>query len=135
MPNTSPVNDPFGQGDIVWVNFPFSDQPATSKKRPALIVSNELSNRLDHDFLMVPITSSIRQERFSVFIGENDVENPLPLKSEIRCNKICTIRDTLILGKITALKQERMAEVVEAIRQCTYLKKGRLYPFSIRQEE
>ncbi len=124
------TNESFQQGDIVWVDFPFSDKPATSKKRPALIVSNWLSHQLDNDLLMVPLTSAIREEYFSIGVSDGDVESPLPVRSEIRCNKIFTIRNTLILGKLTVLKTESLEKVIEKIRQCTYLeRKGKLFPF------
>jgi len=45
----------FKQGDIVTVNFPFSDLTNT-KKRPALVVSKSKVNNTG-DYLLVQITS------------------------------------------------------------------------------
>ncbi|PKQ67851.1 type II toxin-antitoxin system PemK/MazF family toxin [Raineya orbicola] len=55
----------YKQGDIVWLNYPFSDDSAKSKKRPALVVSNKKSNSLDNDLLIVPITTNIRGDIFA----------------------------------------------------------------------
>jgi mRNA interferase MazF len=47
----------YKRGDIVIVNFPFSDL-SKAKKRPALIISNHLVNRTG-DYLLVQISSKI----------------------------------------------------------------------------
>jgi mRNA-degrading endonuclease toxin of MazEF toxin-antitoxin module len=44
----------YKKGDIVIIRFPFSDLTKT-KKRPALIISNDIVNKTG-DYLMVPPT-------------------------------------------------------------------------------
>lgn len=69
----------YKQGDIVVIRFPFSDLSGT-KKRPALIISNEKVNQTG-DYLMVQITSKERSDNLSILIKKNDfVDNrELPL--------------------------------------------------------
>jgi hypothetical protein len=40
------------------------------------------------------------------------------LNSEVRCNKITTMRQSLILGKISFLKIEKQEELSEKIYTC-----------------
>ncbi|TZF85660.1 type II toxin-antitoxin system PemK/MazF family toxin (plasmid) [Pedobacter sp. BS3] len=44
----------YRQGDIIAVHYPLTDKPAKSKLRPALVVSNYTSNKLDSDLLVCP---------------------------------------------------------------------------------
>jgi mRNA interferase MazF len=46
-------------GDVVLVPFPFTNQ-ATSKKRPAVIVSSEAYNGAKPDVVVMAITSQLR---------------------------------------------------------------------------
>jgi mRNA interferase MazF len=50
---------PFEFGDVVLLPFPFTHR-ATSKKRPAAIVSNERYNRVKPDVVVMAITSQLR---------------------------------------------------------------------------
>lgn len=49
---------PFEFGDVVLVPFPFTDQ-TTSKKRPAVIISNGIYNRARPDVVVMAITSQL----------------------------------------------------------------------------
>lgn len=89
----------YKQGDIIVVKFPFTDG-SEFKKRPALVVSNELVNKTG-DYLIVQITSKINNDGLSVTIENNDFLLNLPLKSFIRTHKIFTVNESLILSKIT----------------------------------
>jgi mRNA interferase MazF len=50
---------PFEFGDVVLVPFPFTDQ-TTSKKRPAVIVSNLAYNQAKPDVVVTAVTSQFR---------------------------------------------------------------------------
>ena len=106
----------YQQGDIISVNYPFSDDFKKSKLRPAIIISNQKSNNLDGDVLICPITSTIRESEFSFLLNDIDLSDPLPKNSEIRCNKIATIRSSLILNKISALNIEALRIVLLKIK-------------------
>ena len=49
---------PYEFGDVVLVPFPFTSQ-TTSKKRPAVIVSNATYNRTRPDVIVMAITSQL----------------------------------------------------------------------------
>ncbi len=105
----------YKQFDIIWTPYPFSDTIENSKLRPAIIVSNELSNNLDNDILACPITSKLRKDEFSVVLTDGMLTNSLDLESEIRCNKIATIRKKLITQKVGELLPEYHYMVLEKI--------------------
>ena len=50
---------PFEFGDIILVPFPFTDQ-ASSKKRPAVVISSEVYNTSRPDLIIMAVTSQIR---------------------------------------------------------------------------
>lgn len=106
----------YRQGDIIWVNFPFADNPIRFKPRPALIVSNERSNSLDNDLIIAQITSVLRGDEFSTELTSVMVHKSLPKISEIRCNKIATVRNNLILGKMTSLKPEYLKDILDKVK-------------------
>lgn len=100
------------QGTIVLVPFPFTHNPAISKKRPAIIISNDLVNT-GQDVIIAAITSNIRNDVFSFLLNNQDLSQPLLKVSEIRCNKLFTIHKKLIIKEIGALllsKQEEMLQ-------------------------
>lgn len=103
----------YKQADIVVVKFPFTDG-SEFKKRPALIVSNEVVNKTD-DYLIVQITSKLNNDGLSITIKDNDCLQPLPLKSYIRTHKIFTIHKSLIASKITEAKPVFLKSVVSKI--------------------
>ena len=106
----------YKQIDIIWAPYPFSDMTEKSKLRPGIIVSDELSNGLDNDLLVCPITSKLRENKFSVALTDEMLTNSLDLESEIRCNKIATIRKKLIVYKVGELLSEYHDEVLEKIK-------------------
>ncbi|MEK6615686.1 MAG: type II toxin-antitoxin system PemK/MazF family toxin [Bacteroidota bacterium] len=105
----------YNQGDIVWVRYPLTEHPEKLKLRPAVVISHEKSNRLDHDLLICPVTSTLRKTIFSIELISSEVTIPLPAPSEIRCNKIYTIRSEKIIGKISSLKTDLLKKVIEVV--------------------
>jgi len=104
----------YKRGDIVTVPFPFADE-SRSKRRPALIISNNKVNQTG-DFLMMQITSKKRNDDLTLAIEtENFSEKPLPLKSYLRCQKIFLLNETLILSKTTSVKISFIDKVVDKI--------------------
>lgn len=92
----------YTQGDIIVVNFPFTDISQT-KKRPALVLSNDAVNQTG-DYLLVQITSQIKNDGLSLPILTTDfIQNPLPLTSFVRLHKIFLLNESLIIKKSTAI--------------------------------
>ena len=103
----------YNQSDIVVVRFPFTDG-SEFKKRPVLIISNELVNK-SGDVLIVQITSKVNNDGLSVPIEDDDLESPLPYKSYVRTHKIYTIHKELIINKITTAKPDFLKTVTDKI--------------------
>ena len=106
------------QADIVVVKFPFTDG-SEFKRRPALIISNDLVNKTE-DYLIVQITSKYTNDDLSVNIEDSDCLKPLQLDSYIRIHKIFTIHKSLILSKITEVKPDFFKSVIDKI--CSLMK-------------
>lgn len=103
----------YKQGDIILVPFPFSDDLAQTKPRPALIVSND---ELKNEVICVQITSNIsRNEPTAVFVNVEDVSIPLPANSVIRCHLISTIATKIVIKKISSLSEDKLQRVLENI--------------------
>jgi len=109
----------YKQGDIVAVHYPLTDKPAKTKLRPAIIVSNEKSNNLDNDVLVCPITTKIRNTEFSYTLKEEDLTQPLLQESEVRCNKIMTIRiwEKQIIGKLSEVTSKAREELLKKVKE------------------
>jgi mRNA-degrading endonuclease toxin of MazEF toxin-antitoxin module len=60
----------YKQGDIIAVHYPLTDKPAKTKLRPAIVVSNNISNKLDNDILVCPITPKTHDSEFSYPLSE-----------------------------------------------------------------
>lgn len=95
----------YNQFDIVWAQFPLSDKLDKLKMRPVMIVSNAESNSLDNDIMVCPITSRLRGDMFSLLLLDSMISIPLNIVSEIRCNKIMTLRHNLITEKAGCLNE------------------------------
>ncbi|MEP6513528.1 MAG: type II toxin-antitoxin system PemK/MazF family toxin [Parafilimonas sp.] len=59
----------YQKGDIVWVNFPFTDG-SQMKPRPVLIISNETVNKTG-DYILVQITSKFKKDNLSIEISDS----------------------------------------------------------------
>lgn len=105
----------YQQGEIVWADYPLSDKPDKSKVRPVLIISNANSNQLDNDLLVLPITSKLRNQPFEIILTEQELVSPLPALSAVRCNKLHTIRNTRIIGRITTVKPSALRRIADAV--------------------
>jgi mRNA-degrading endonuclease toxin of MazEF toxin-antitoxin module len=113
---------PVKKGYVVLVSFPYTtDEGLTqTKRRPAVIISNDTNNvRLD-DVLLVPLTSNVTRagrEPTQVVVLEKSEEGKaggLRLDSVIDCTVIATIPKTLLVSKIGQFPQETM----ERVDQC-----------------
>jgi len=108
----------FMKGDIVVLNFPFSDLSGT-KRRPALVVSDLEGD----DIILCQITSRSKTDKYSVKILETDfADGKLPTESVVRPNKIFTADKSIILYTICKIKSEKTNEVIKAIVDIIYFR-------------
>ena len=104
----------YGRGEIIWVRFPFSDT-TTTKLRPALIISNDLVNRTG-DFLMMQVTSRLRNDNLSYTIKDTDYSgSPLLKQSELRLHKVFILNESLIAGSLTNVSDSFMKSVIASL--------------------
>lgn len=105
----------YQKGDIVIIGFPFSDLSGT-KKRPALIISNSRVNDTG-DYLLVQITSKIKNDHLSLPVDKNSFINgkELPLRSFIRLHKIFLLNEDLIISKYTGVTNDFINKVIKGI--------------------
>ena len=98
----------FVKGDVVVVNFPFSDL-TSAKKRPALVVA-ELSK---NDVIPCQITSQFTSDSSATLIEDNDFLNgSLNKISYVKSNRVFTANEKIIAYKIGSLNPERTNEVI-----------------------
>ncbi|MBU0459284.1 MAG: type II toxin-antitoxin system PemK/MazF family toxin [Candidatus Woesearchaeota archaeon] len=103
------------QRDIVLLPYPFSDLTGT-KVRPALVVSNNALNRKSDDCILVPLTTIIKEEPYSINISQGDLSSGELIKpSRIRVDKIFSVQKSLIIKKICSLDEETFARVKKEI--------------------
>ena len=103
------------QGSIAWAAYPLTDKVDKLKRRPVLIISNDASNNLDGDYIVIPITKTIRHESFSLVIQPEDVLGELPVASELRCSKPFTVRDVLMYESIGSLDRKKVDQAIELL--------------------
>ena len=99
-----PTTTGFSFGDIVLVQFPFTDQ-TSAKKRPAIVVSSQAYHRDRRDVIVMAVTS---QARPGSGIGESVVEgwkDAGPLKPSVVKPILATFDRNLILRKLGALRE------------------------------
>lgn len=100
------------QRDIVLVSFPFSDL-STSKRRPAIIISNRTYNMRNDDVICCAITSNPRNYAGCVPITNADLdEGYLNYESQIKPTKIFTLNKNLIIKSLARLNIEKSREII-----------------------
>lgn len=105
------------QKEIVLLPFPFSNLEGT-RVRPALVVSNDNLNKKSEDCIMVPLTTVIKDEPYSVIINQEDLSSGKLLKSSrIRTDKIFSIKKDLITMKIGIINNNILEKVKFEIKK------------------
>jgi len=99
------------QKELILLPYPFSNLEGT-KVRPALVVSNNSFNKKSDDCIMVPLTSVIKDEPYSVTIEQENLSAGKLLKpSRIRADKIFCVEKNLITMKIGKINENSFEKV------------------------
>ena len=95
----------FRRGEVVLVAFPFTDL-ATTKMRPALVVSSDAFNNQHLDVVLAAITSQVPKKIAAaehLLSVEDQKQAGLPKLSIVKLSKLVTIDQRLIrkrLGRV-----------------------------------
>ena len=106
----------FIKGDIVVLNFPFSDLSG-AKRRPALVISV-----LDgDDIILCQITTRSKTDKYSIKLEPEDfIENNLAVESIVRPNKIFTADESIILYTACKISSDKVGMVIKTISDILY---------------
>lgn len=95
------------RGDAVLIPVPFTDL-SSRKRRPVLVLSAHRG-----DFICAAITSNIGVSKFSVVLTDKSMSSgKLPTASEVLCNKIYTLNESIVVKKFGKVKTEVVEETV-----------------------
>ena len=108
----------YNQKEIVLLPFPYSDLTG-SKKRPALIISNDKINKTQ-DKICCLITTNPHRDNLSI-TKESFEEGKLPFKSFVKPHRIFTIDENIIIKKICTINSHFHDIVIEKLNE--YLEK------------
>ncbi len=103
------------RGDVVIVDFPFTDQRA-AKVRPALVVQNDADNNRRRKTVIALITGNLRMDGDPSHLlidptTPDGASSRLHGPSLVSCNSLFTIEQSGIIRVIGALSAPMMAKV------------------------
>jgi len=103
----------YKRGEIVLIPVPFSDLSSV-KRRPVLVISNTRHNHTSSDIIVAAITSNMQQN--GITIETKDLlEGELPKKSLIRCDKIYTLEQRIVIKQLGIISENVLNNVIENI--------------------
>jgi mRNA interferase MazF len=107
------------RGDVVLVDYPFSDRTG-SKVRPALVVQTDALNGRITDTILAAISRSThRASATQLFIDiskPEGVQTGLRQNSMIQCENLVTFDQRLVIAKIGALPPLLQLEVEKCLK-------------------
>ena len=102
------------RGDVYWVNLDPVVGSEVGKKRPVVIVQNDLANRTSPTVTVIPLSGRVeRVYPFQVRIPAG--ESGLPKESKALCEQIRTVSRRRLIERIGTLAPERLHEIRVAL--------------------
>jgi len=104
----------YNQKDIVLIPFPYSDLTG-SKKRPALVISNEKINKTEDRICCLITTNEYQND---ILITKNSFESgDLPFKSFVRPHRIFTINEKIIIKKLCNINNKFHDKIIQEVNE------------------
>jgi mRNA interferase MazF len=112
----------FEAGDIVVLDFPYSDQHA-SKMRPAMIITPKKYNEREPDVIVLKITSAQTPRPYSVALSAEDLASGnLKKQSLVRADYPLVAEKTIIRAKIASATPALLNRVKLKMRELYEIK-------------
>jgi len=101
------------RGEIYYANLSPTVGSEMDKRRPVLIVSNDINNRVATTVTILPITSNVsRVYPFEVLLNPDD--SGLPKPSKVQAQQVRTISKQRIEGEPLGTLSEELMQLVDA---------------------
>jgi mRNA interferase MazF len=109
------------RGDVVMVDFPFTDT-GQSKVRPAVVVQNDRDNRRIRKTVIAMVTGNLRRQGdpSHLFVDPGDPDGAssgLSFPSLVSCNNLFTIEQANLLqviGHLSAPLEQKLNDCLKA---------------------
>ena len=104
------------RGDVVVVDFPFSDRTG-SKVRPALLVQADSLNHSRSDTILAIITKVSSRRSTELFVDTTSVPGTgLRFNSFIQCDTLITLDQSLVIAVIGSLPSHLVQRLDDCLR-------------------
>ena len=101
------------RGEIYYANLSPTVGSERDKRRPVLVVSNDVNNRSATTVTILPLTSNIsRVYPFEVLLSPED--SGLPKPSKVQAQQVRTISNERISGEALGSLSEELMQLVDA---------------------
>src|SRR3989344_7859952 len=106
------------RGQIIFVDLEPVTGSEQGKKRPCLVIQNNIGNQYSPNTIVVPFTSKLPDKEYPTVVVAETSETGLKKKSAILCNHIRTIsKQHRIIKSIGMLKPATMKKVDTALKE------------------
>jgi mRNA interferase MazF len=107
------------QGEIVLIPVPFTDL-SSQKRRPVIVISNDVYNRRSPDMVMVAMTSNPAPVPYSFTITNDElVQGALNRPGTVRIDKIYTLEQTLAVKVFGQVNQATLEQIRAMLQELT----------------